>query len=419
MSSVTTREKRSAKTAATRSPKPSAEDVHVTSAQGRRRLVLLLTFTLFTFGLVMVGSASSGSTLLQINDQWVYMQRQATFAVLGFIGMFIAMRVPLHVVQRLARPSLIVSAVLLLAVFLPGVSHSANGATRWIRIGAFQLQPSEMIKLAVVMYLADHLARNPPPRHWFRDFVRSPGGVAIGLVGLIFIQRDLGSSMVTGASLIILYVLAGTNWRLLAGTIGSAVALVVLGIVSEPYRRERFFAFLNPWKDPHADAYQLVQALIAIGSGGPFGVGLGHSVQKIHFLPESHTDMIFAIIAEELGLFGVVLVLGCFAVLAAVGIRIAMRAPTRFASLLAAGITAMLVGQAALNVAGVVGALPLTGVPLPLISYGGSSLIISLTALGLLANVAYQRPPRMRRGPRRVRKGALREPDSGRHASHA
>jgi cell division protein FtsW len=381
-------------------PKPRPEPITlprvapVTAALGRRRLIVLIAITLYVFGLVMVASASSGELLLQDVDQWALLKRQAVFGVMGLTVMWLMMRIPLELVRRLARPAVWVCFALVLAVMIPGVGRSALGAARWIDFGVFQLQPSEPLKLAVCALLASHLARTPPPVHWFNDLVRSPGGAALGLSALLVgLQSDLGSGLVVAAVMIVLYVLAGTSWKLLWRTIGPAVALVILSIVTEEYRRERFLAFIDPWKNPYGDGYQLIQAELAIGSGGPFGVGLGHSVQKIAFLPEAHTDMIFAVTVEELGLLGVVLVLGSYAVLAAVGIRIAMRARTRFSSLLAAGITAMIVGQATVNIAGVTGVMPLTGIPLPLISYGGSSLIVTLAALGLLANVATERRP--------------------------
>jgi cell division protein FtsW len=194
--------------------------------------------------------------------------------------------------------------------------------------------------------------------------------------------------MIIGFSVLTLYMLHGTNWRLLVRTLIPGLLLIGVGIASEPFRRARFTAFIDPWADPTGNGYQLIQALLAIGSGGFFGVGLGHSVQKVHFLPEAHTDMIFAIVVEELGLVGVTLVIGCFLALAMVGTKIAMQADTRFHGLVAAGLTAVLCGQAALNLAGVVGMLPLTGIPLPLVSYGGTNLLITLVSLGLLANIA-------------------------------
>ncbi len=369
----------------------------VTAALGRRRLIVLIAVTLYVFGLVMVASASSGELLLQDVDQWSLLKRQAIYGIVGLVVMWIAMRVPLEFVRRMARPLTWACFALAVAVMLPGLGHSANGATRWINLGFFQLQPSEPLKLAVCALVAAHLARTAPPTHWFNDFVKSPGGAALGLAGLLVaLQSDLGSGLVVGGVTLVLYVLAGTNWRLLWRTIGPAVALVIFSIVAEDYRRQRFLAFVDPWASPEGGGYQLVQALLAIGSGGPFGVGLGHSVQKIAFLPEAHTDMIFAVIVEELGLFGVLLVIGSFAILAAMGARIAMRARTRFSALLAAGITAMVVGQACVNIAGVTGVMPLTGIPLPLVSYGGSSIIVTLAALGLLANIATEKRPSRR-----------------------
>jgi cell division protein FtsW len=366
----------------------------VTAALGRRRLVVLLAITLYVFGLVMVASASSGELLLQDVDQWTLLKKQAMFGIVGLATMWLTMRIPLELVRRLARPAVWVCFALVVVVMIPGVGHSANGATRWINFGFFQLQPSEPLKLAVCALLAAHLARTPPPRHWFNDFVKSPGGVALLLAGLLVgLQSDLGSGLVVGSVTLVLYVLAGTQWKLLWRTIGPAVALVVLSIITEPYRRERFLAFIDPWADPYGNGHQLIQAQLAIGSGGPFGVGLGQSVQKINFLPEAHTDMIFAITVEELGLFAVVLVIGSFGLLAGLGTKIARQARTRFSALLAAGITAMVVGQAIVNIAGVTGFMPLTGIPLPLVSYGGSSLIITLASLGLLANIATERRP--------------------------
>lgn len=373
-------------------PKPGSyagERPKVSPAVGRRRLVLLITAVLYLFGLVMVTSATSGTSLLNNGDQWEYLRKQLIIGGLGCVAMAIAMHIPLGLLRRLTLPLLIASTALLLVVFVPGVGHSANGATRWIYLGGgFQLQPSEIVKLALVIYLADHLARTPAPRHWWRDFLKSPGGVALVLAAIIFIQRDLGSAMVTGALVLVLYMLSGTNWRLLAGTVGPGIALVSIGILSEEYRRERFLAFLDPWADPHGPGYQLVQALIAIGSGGPFGVGLGHSVQKIHFLPEAHTDMIASVIGEELGLIGIVLLIAFYLCFAWAGLRIALACHDPFGKAVAAALTALICGQAAINLAAVFGLLPLTGITLPFVSYGGSSLVVSLIAVGILLNIA-------------------------------
>jgi cell division protein FtsW len=376
----------------THAPPVSPEDVRaagaVSAALGRRRLVVVLAVFLYLFGLVMVTSATSGTELLNTGSQWGYFRKQAVFGLLGLTAMFVAMRFPLGLLRRLAFPLLVISAGLSLAVFLPGLGATAKGATRWLALGPIQMQPSELVKIAVIVYVADHLARTRPPRHWLNDFVKSPGGISLGAAALVFMQRDLGTALVIGTVAMSLYVLAGTNWRLLARVIGPGIGLVILGILGEEYRRERFLAFLNPWADPTGNGYQLVQALIAIGSGGVFGVGLGHSVQKIRFLPEAHTDMIFSVVVEELGLVGVAVVLFGFVALAVVGTRIALKASNRFNALIAAGLTSMLCLQAVINLGGVVGVLPLTGVPLPLISYGGTNLLVTLASLGLLANIA-------------------------------
>lgn len=354
--------------------------------------MLLLTLVLYFFGLVMVTSATSGNTLLSEGDAWVYTRKQLMWGVIGFIGMLIALRIPMNVVREGRRVVLGAGVILLFAVFVPGLGQTANGATRWLAIGPFTMQPSEIVKLGVVLMVAHTLSVQRPPRDW-KQFALGPGGMAFGLSAVIFIQRDLGSAMVVSAVALAMYVVCGTRWRILLSPVGLALGLVVLGIATEPFRRERFMAFVDPWADPQGVGYQLVQGLIAIGSGGPFGVGLGHSVQKIHFLPEAHTDMIFAIVAEELGFAGVAIVVFCFAALAIVGLRIANQARDRFQALVAVGITATLCGQAVINLAGVVGVLPLTGVPLPLVSYGGSSLVIALTSLGLLANIAVSSSP--------------------------
>lgn len=365
----------------------------VSAAMGRRRLVFLLTAVMFAFGAIMVASATSGEyngfdKTLRAKDQWEYLVKTLQFGVMGFVSMMVASRVPMLLLERLSRPFLMASAALLFLVFVPGLGQSAKGATRWIGVGSFTMQPSEVVKLALIVYLATHLSRVEPPKHWWRDFVRSPGGIGLLLCVVIFSQHDLGSSLIAGLIVISMFMLAGTHWKVLFSTIGPIMVLVAIGIAGEQYRRERFLAFLDPWADPFNNGYQLVQGLLAIGSGGPFGVGLGHSIEKIVYLPEAHTDMMFAIIAEELGIFGVGFVIASFVCLALVGFRIATMAERRFDGLLAAGITTALSGQAVLNLCGVTGLLPLTGVPLPLLSYGGSSLIITLTALGLLANVA-------------------------------
>jgi len=222
----------------------------------------MLAIFLYLFGLVMVTSAGTYFAMLVRHNPWELFDKQLAFGAFGFVALWFASRFPLTTLQRLARPLLIVSFGVLLLVFIPGLAVTVNGAARWINLGPFQLQPSEIIKLAVVIYIADHLSTAQPPGHWMRDFVRSPGGVAMFMALVVFAQKDLGTSMVIAGTVMTLYMLAGTNPRLLGQVIGPGIALIALGILSEPYRRDRFLAFLNPWHDASGTGYQLVQGLI-------------------------------------------------------------------------------------------------------------------------------------------------------------
>lgn len=359
----------------------------MSAAEGRKRFVILLAVLLYTFGLIMVTSATTGAEVLGGGDQWSYLKRELMYGGLGLFGMMLAIRVPLKVVRRFIGPLLLVAFGLLMLVFVPGLGVEVNGARRWLGAGSLTLQPSEIAKLTVILFLADYLATSRVPET-VKEFLRPAGGVALGACLIIFLQNDLGTALVLGSASMVLFVLRGTHVKLLGRIFIPLVSLAAIGIATEPFRRERLLAFINPWHDPQGIGFQLVQGLIAIGSGGAFGHGLGHSVQKVHYVPEAHTDMIYTIISEELGVLGTAFVLVCFLGLAVVGMRIAMLATTRFNALLAVGITSLLCGQAILNLGGVLGLLPLTGVPLPLVSYGGTSLIILFTSIGLLANVA-------------------------------
>lgn len=366
--------------------------------------MLLLTFVMFLFGLVMVASASSGympcptlnpqigctadvtaKTLVELGDPWRFAQKQLLWGAIGLVGLIVAMRLPMNVIREGRRVIFGGGLLLLIAVFFIG--HSVNGAQRWIGTGSFSIQPSEIVKLGMVLIIADFLARYRPPDHW-KQFALGPGGWAFGCAAIIYLQDDLGSAMVVAAVALAMYLVRGTPWRIMLSPVGLAFVLVAVGIATEPYRVKRFMSFLDPWGMAQEGGYQLVQAQVAIGSGGVFGTGLGHSVQKMQFLPEAHTDMIFAIIAEELGLIGAAIIIFGFAAFAIVGLRIALEARDRFQALVAVGITATICGQAVVNLGGVTSIMPLTGIPLPLVSYGGSSLVITLTSLGILANIA-------------------------------
>jgi cell division protein FtsW len=348
-------------------------------------LLVLVTLGLVAFGLVMVYSASSARALLSADAPSYYLKRQAIYAVMGLVALVILSRFDFHRLRHATQPLLAVTFVLLVAVLVIGTA--VNGARRWIPIGFMNFQPSELAKLVLALWTAALLARRPAPRTLGE--LAKPIGVVVGLAcALILIEPDLGTAIAIAIMVSAILVVSGTRLRLLASAAGIATSVVLLAIWLEPYRRERIFSFLDPWHDPQGAGFQSVQSMIALGSGGFFGVGLGESVQKIYYLPEASTDMIFAIVGEELGLIGAMGVIAAFAVFAYAGFNIALHCHDPFGKRLAAGITALICGQAAVNVSAVMGIAPLTGIPLPFVSYGGSSLVVGLAAVGILLNIA-------------------------------
>ena len=348
-------------------------------------LLVLVTLGLVAFGLVMVYSASSGRAAVANGDPAYFLKRQALYAVMGLVAMAVLSRVPFRRLKPLAGPLLVTSFALLVAVLVMGTS--VNGARRWLPVGIIDFQPSELAKLALCLWLAGLLARRAAPQT-LGELSRPIGLVVLAACGLIIVEPDLGTSIAIVLMASAMLAVAGTPSRVLAGAGATLVGLALAAIWLEPYRRERLFAFMDPWADPEGAGFQTVQAMIALGSGGVFGVGLGESVQKINYLPEANTDMIFAVIGEELGLVGSGSVVAAFVVFGWAGFNVALRCRDPFGKLLAAGITALVAGQALVNLAAVLGLAPLTGIPLPFVSYGGSSLIVGLAAVGILLNIA-------------------------------
>jgi cell division protein FtsW len=348
-------------------------------------LLVLVTLALVAFGLVMVYSASSARALLGSDDPAYYLKRQALYAVAGLVALVLLSRTDYRRLRHAAGPLLLASFVLLVAVLAVGTA--VNGARRWIPLGTLTFQPSELAKLALALWIAGLLARRPAPQT-LGDLVRPIGLVVGAACALILVEPDLGSALAIVIMVAAILLVAGTPVRTLATGSGIAGMLVLAAIWFEPYRRARIFSFIDPWHDPQGAGFQSVQAMIALGSGGIFGVGLGESVQKIYYLPEASTDMIFAIVGEELGLLGVLAVVGAFAVFAYAGLNIALHCHDPFGKRLATGLTALVCGQAAVNVSAVMGLAPLTGVPLPFVSYGGSSLVVGLASVGILLNIA-------------------------------
>ena len=358
---------------------------------------------LTALGLVMVLSASSVSGLLLYGSSFSLFQRQFVYAIVGLVGMLLAAKTPYQVWRRLSLPFLGVTIGLLILVLHPAIGHSAGGSSRWIQFGPFNIQPTEFAKLATIAFAATVLAKRWKRLNDLDNWV-VPLLIPLGaVVLLIMLQPDLGTTiLVAGITFILLFV-AGLRMKyLLAGATGALLMGFVL-IMSAGYRRERFFSFLDPWSDPQGSGYQLIQSLIGLASGGFTGVGLGASRQKWMYLPNAHTDFIFSILGEETGLVGEVAVLVLFGVLFFAGIRIAGRAPDTFGRLLGAGVIGWLGLQTIINLGAVTGLLPITGVPLPFVSFGGSSLVICLTAVGILVSIARSGPRgRASRGPVRA-----------------
>jgi cell division protein FtsW len=347
------------------------------------------TLCMLAAGAVMVYSASSAESLLQgSGDPAYYLKRYVACGLIGLVAMNLISRHGLKLVRAATPILLIASFCLTFAVMLPGAGVSANGATRWLGAGPLQFQPSELLKLSLVLYTAQLLAARPRSTKTIGGLTKPLLLVVGAACALLMTQPDMGTTLVICFAIFSLLVAAGTPLRVLATIFGTIALLALVVALLEPYRRARLTSFIDPFGDAGGAGFQAVQALTAVGSGGLFGVGLGESVQKIFYLPEAHTDMILAIIGEELGLFGLFGVIALYGMLGYAGLRTAKLARDRYSKLLAAGVTSLVLSQASLNFFAVLGMAPLTGVPLPFISYGSTNLIVMMSGMGLLLNVA-------------------------------
>jgi cell division protein FtsW len=356
----------------------------VKRGQLESNLLVLVTLALLAFGLVMVYSATSAAAAVDSGDSAYYLKRQALYALLGLGAMILCSRWSYRGLRTAAPGVVLVSLALLVGVLLLG--QRVNGARRWVPIGPAAFQPSELAKLAFVVWAAAYLTRHRPQT--LGELVR-PVGLLTGVFCVLLVaEPDLGTAIALLLTLGGMMIVAGTPVKVLVRAGAIAMAIAFAAIWFEPYRRARIFSFLNPWHDAQGAGFQTVQAMIGLGSGGLFGVGLGHGVQKIFYLPEAHTDMIFAIIGEELGLVGSAAVILAFLAFAYAGLKIALECRDPFGKRLAAGLTVLVCGQAAINLAAVLGIAPLTGIPLPFVSYGGSSLLVVLASVGILLNIA-------------------------------
>jgi cell division protein FtsW len=383
-----TREPRATFTSAAPGNRPGRPSHRAATAKGGSFWVLvILVAILCLIGVVMVLSASSIVSLHQFGSPWHFFGRQLMWLTIGTVGFLVALRVDHERWRRLASVSMYVTIGLLFAVLVPGIGVRASGASRWLGTSSIQVQPSELAKLALVLFAADILDRRTSTRDWRYQMI--PVIAVLGLlVVLVMAQPDMGTTMVLASIAVAMLITAGIPFKPLGGLLAVGTAGAMFLAIAAPYRWRRMTSFVHPFKDASNTGYQSVQALLALSHGHVLGEGLGASIASYGYLPNAQTDFIFAVIGEETGLLGGLVLTGLFMTLALVGTRITCRAPSRYAALVAAGITAWLVGQAVINIGAVVGLLPVTGVPLPFVSFGGSSLVIAMFGVGMLANIA-------------------------------
>ncbi|MBU8877724.1 stage V sporulation protein E [Bacillus sp. FJAT-29790] len=351
-------------------------------------ILVIIVLMLLTVGLTMVYSASAIWAEYKFNDSFFFAKRQMLFAAVGIFAMFFIMNIDYWTWKTWAKVIIIICFVLLLLVLIPGIGNVRNGSRSWIGVGAFSIQPSEFMKLAMIAFLAKFLSERQKLITSFKKGVVPSLGIVFLAFGLIMCQPDLGTGTVMVGTSVVMIFISGARIRhfLFLGLLG-LLGFAAL-VLSAPYRIKRITSFLDPWEDPLGSGFQIIQSLYAIGPGGLFGLGLGQSRQKFFYLPEPQTDFIFAILSEELGFIGGSFVILLFALLLWRGIRIALGAPDLFGSLLAVGIVAMIAIQVMINIGVVTGLMPVTGITLPFISYGGSSLTLMLMAIGVLLNIS-------------------------------
>ncbi len=350
-------------------------------------IIMLMAIALTCFGVVMVYSASSVMAAKRFHDGFFFLKRQGLFSLLGFAIMLVVMRVDYHTWKHLAVPALLLCLVLLGLVLIPGIGGRAGGSSRWLKLPGFNLQPSEMAKLALIMYMAYSLDKK-------QDKVKSLTAgfipymiVLMFLIGFLVLQPDLGGALTLAAVAMVMLFAAGTRLTYIFSMFLLALPLLAIKL-SRGYHKGRIDAFLNPWSDPEGKGFQIIQSWLALGTGGVFGQGLGEGKQKLFYLPEAHTDFILSVVGEELGFLGVGVIIGMFFLLVQRAMRIAVAAPDTFGRFLALGIAVLFGIEATVNMGVVTGLLPTKGLALPFISYGGSSLLISLFSVGILLNIS-------------------------------
>lgn len=351
------------------------------------KILFIATVLLVFFGVLMVYSASAVLAMQRYGDHYLFLKKQVMWAALGLASLSIVMKVDYRTYRQ---PAFVWSSLGLVALALCLVLFSApvNNARRWFSVGGLGIQPSELAKLSAIFFVAWWLERRMDRVNDFKSSILPIAAVMLPILCLILVEPDFGTTMTVAVIVAVMVFAAGLSYRYFVGTLLLALPAVAFLVVSSPYRFRRLMTFLDPWADPLGDGFQVIQSLIAVGAGGAVGRGLMRGVQKLFYLPEPHTDFIYAVIAEELGLIGAVLTLLCFCVIAWRGLRIATAAPDQFGALVALGLTTMVAVQAFVNISVVLSMMPTKGIPLPLVSSGGSSLLINLLGLGVLLNVS-------------------------------
>lgn len=350
-------------------------------------ILLCAVLALVVLGLVFVYSASFYSAQITYNNKYFFLVKQAIGAAIGLVSMLILSRINLDIIKKLWIAGVVVAVLLLCLVFVPGIGVENYGARRWIGFGGFTLQPSEIAKFAYVLFCAVYMSKTDTKK---LRYCLLPIAIGVVFCGLIIAEPNMSITMCMALLMLIMLYLGGMRLKYFLLMLIPLIVAVPLLIVMEPYRLQRLLAFLDPWASPKDEGYQLIQSLYALGGGGWFGVGLFNSRQKYRFLPFAESDFVFAVIGEELGLFGCLLVFFLYVVVIARGVRIAANGKDKFSCFLAGGISAVVAVQSLINFAVVTGSIPPTGLPLPFISYGGTSLVVFMSAIGILLNLSAQ-----------------------------
>jgi cell division protein FtsW len=354
-----------------------------------RLAIVIVTLILISIGIVMIYSSSSIYAKEVFGDGMFFLKRHLVFLFIGLLCCLVTMSFDYRILKKWAKPILLFSYFLLILVLIPGMGTKIAGARRWFRFGVISFQPSELANLALIIYIADFISRK---KNLIRDSLNKGFLIPLSVLGigllLILAQPDLGSCFALAVVIMFMLFIAGARIKHLAGIVGLAMPILYVLIFSVPYRRARIMAFINPWLDPEGSGFQIIQSNVALGSGGIFGLGLGHSRQKLFYLPAAHTDFVFSIIGEELGLLGTIGICILFMVLIIQGIKIIRNAQDIFGYYLSSGIILLIILKAAINIGVSTGIFPTKGLPLPFISYGGTALVLDMISIALLLNIA-------------------------------